>query len=232
LQIGLELFSGPAPNYIKYVWFDLGAGVFTVNEFDTASSTIYGHANAAGAEAVGAAAWYQTEEWGSPLRPQCIPACLNSFSAAGGTPVFFGRNGNRLRSPEIRIKPGVTGPDGGNTTFFFFDLSFEIPGTTEPDGFPNFFGTSASAPHVAAVAALMLDQRARDIRARKRFIGPRKLTPNAIYWTLRLTADDMTLRNFGGDIGPQRVDNARGFDFDTGFGFVDAQRALRATRGF
>jgi len=232
VQIGLELFEGPAPNYIKYVWFDLGAGVFTVNEFDTASSTIYGHANAAGAEAVGAAAWYQTEEWGSPLRPQCIPACLNSFSAAGGTPVFFGRNGNRLRSPEIRIKPGVTGPDGGNTTFFFFDLSFEIPGTTEPDGFPNFFGTSASAPHVAAVAALMLDQRARDIRARKRFIGPRKLTPNAIYWTLRLTADDMTLRNFGGDIGPQRVDNARGFDFDTGFGFVDAQRALRATRGF
>ena len=49
---------------------------------------------------------------------------------------------------------------------------------------------------------------------------------------LRLTADDMKLRNFGGDIGPQRVDNANGFDFDTGFGFVDAQRALRATRGF
>ena len=47
-----------------------------------------------------------------------------------------------------------------------------------------------------------------------------------------LTADDMKLRNFGGDIGPQRVDNANGFDFDTGFGFVDAQRALRATRGF
>jgi subtilisin family serine protease len=145
--------------------------------------------------------------------------------------VLFGRNGRRLSSPEIRIKPGVTGPDGGNTTFFFADLDFEIPGTAEPDGFPNFFGTSASAPHVAAVAALMLDQRARDISARKRFIGPRNLTPDAIYWALRLTADDMSLRNFGGDIGPQRVDNARGFDFDTGFGFVDAQRALRAIRG-
>lgn len=232
VQLGIELFEGPAPNYLKYVWFDLDAGIYTVNEFDTASSTLYGHANAAGAEAVGAAAWYQTEEWGSQLRPQCVPACLNSFSSAGGTPVFFGKNGHRLPRPEIRIKPGVTGPDGGNTTFFFFDLSFEVPGTTEPDGFPNFFGTSASAPHVAAVAALMLDQRARDIAARKRFIGPRKLTPNLIYWALRLTADDMTLRNFGGDIGPQPVDNARGFDFDTGFGFVDAQRALRATRGF
>ena len=62
--------------------------------------------------------------------------------------------------------------------------------------------------------------------------GPRKLTPDLIYWAMRLTADDMKLRNFGGDIGPQRVDNANGFDFDTGFGFVDAQRALRATRGF
>jgi subtilisin family serine protease len=232
VQIGVELFQGPAPNYIKHVWFDLDVGVFAVEEYDTASATLYGHANAAGAEAVGAAAWYQTSEWGSPLRPQCRPACLNSFSSAGGTPIFFGPDGQRLERPQFRIKPGVTGPDGGNTSFFFFDLDFEIPGTTEPDGFPNFFGTSASAPHVAAVAALMLDQRVRDISARKRFFGPRKLTPDLIYWTLRLTADDMKLRNFGGDIGPQRVDNAAGFDFDTGFGFVDARRALRALRGF
>jgi len=232
VQIGIELFEGPAPNYLKHVWFDLDLGVFAVEEYDTASSTLYGHANAAGAEAVGAAAWYQTEEWGTPLRPQCRPACLNSFSSAGGTPILFGPNGRRLKAPEIRIKPGITGPDGGNTSFFLFDLDFEVPGTSEPDGVPNFFGTSASAPHVAAVAALMLDQRARDISQRKRFIGPRKLTPDAIYWALRLTADDMKLRNFGGDIGPQRVDNARGFDFDTGFGFVDARRALRVTRGF
>jgi subtilisin family serine protease len=232
VQIGIELFEGPAPNYLKYVWFDLDAGVFTVDEYDTASGTVYGHSNAAGAEAVGAAAWYQTEEWGSPLRPQCIPACLNSFSSAGGSPVFFGANGRRLGTPVVRLKPGVTGPDGGNTSFFFFDLGFEVPGTSEPDGIPNFFGTSASAPHVAAVAALILDQRERDVVARKRFIGPRRLTPDLIYWAMRLTADDMKLRNFGGDIGPQRVDNADGYDFDTGFGFVDAQRALRATRGF
>ena len=232
VQVGIELFEGPAPNYVKYVWFDLDAGVFSVDEYDTASGTVYGHANAAGAEAVGAAAWYQTEEWGSPLRPQCIPACLNSFSSAGGSPVFIGKNGRRLPFPAVRLKPGVTGPDGGNTSFFFFDLDFEVPGTSEPDGIPNFFGTSASAPHVAAVAALILDQRERDVAARKHFIGPRRLTPDLIYWAIRLTADDMKLRNFGGDIGPQRVDNANGFDFDTGFGFVDAQRALRATRGF
>jgi subtilisin family serine protease len=232
VQVGIELYEGPAPSYIKYVWFDADLGLFSVDEYDTASGTVYGHANAAGAEAVGASAWYQTEEWGSPLRPQCFPACLNSFSSAGGTPILFGRNGRRLPLPDVRLKPGVTGPDGGNTSFFLFDLGFEVPGTSEPDGLPNFFGTSASAPHVAGVAALLLHQRARDIAARKRFIGPRNLTPDLIYWALRLTADDMKLRNFGGDIGPQRVDNAQGFDFDTGFGFVDAQRALRATRGF
>ncbi len=232
VQIGVELYEGPAPNYLKYVWFDLDLGLFSVDEYDTASGTVYGHANAAGAEAVGAAAWYQTEEWGSPLRPQCKPACLNSFSSAGGTPIFIGKNGRRLPVPAVRLKPGVTGPDGGNTSFFFLDLDFEIPGTSEPDGLPNFFGTSASAPHVAAVAALMHDQRARDISAGKHFIGPRRLTPDLIYWALRLTADDLKLRNYGGDIGPQRVDNAAGFDFDTGFGFVDAQRVLRAIRGF
>ena len=28
VQIGIELFEGPSPNYVKYVWFDLDAGVF------------------------------------------------------------------------------------------------------------------------------------------------------------------------------------------------------------
>jgi hypothetical protein len=79
VQVGVELYEGASPNYLKYVWFDLDAGVFSVDEYDTASGTVFGHANAAGAEAGGASAWYQTEEWGSPLRPQCVPACLNSL---------------------------------------------------------------------------------------------------------------------------------------------------------
>ena len=101
------------------------------------------------------------------------PACLNDFSSAGGIPIYFDRFGTRLGAPQIRQVPSVTGPDGGNTTFFLSDSSYDdddgdglnspfstfISGLDNPlDEYPNFFGTSASAPHVAAVAALMLDK--------------------------------------------------------------------------
>ena len=92
--------------------------------------------------------WYQTEEWGSPLRPQCLPACLNSFSSAGGSPVFFGTNGRRLQrargAPQARASPdrtAVTLRSSSSTS------SFEVPGTTEPDGIPELlrhFGLGAA----------------------------------------------------------------------------------------
>jgi hypothetical protein len=31
VQLGIELYEGPSPNYIKHVWFDLDAGVFTID---------------------------------------------------------------------------------------------------------------------------------------------------------------------------------------------------------
>jgi subtilisin family serine protease len=227
VQLGIELASGPAPGLLKYVWYDLGSAALDVDTFDTADSTIVGHANAAGAEAVGAAAWYQTQAWGSPLRPQCVPACLDSFSSAGGTPILFDRAGRRLDAAQWRTKPGVTGPDAGNTSFFYFKLGFNVPGSSEDDAFPNFSGTSAAAPHVAAVAALLLDKRARDIAAR-RLAATARLTPAALYNVLRSTASDMRLRNLGGNLGPQPLNAGEGFDYDAGFGLVDAVGALQA----
>ncbi len=219
VQLSVELFEGPTPGYLKYVYFDFGGGTMFVDEYDTQSGSSYGHPIAAGAEAVGAAAWYNTAAWNSALHPgQCYPACLEYFSSAGGVPILFDKDGNRLRRPQVRLKPGVTGPDGGNSTFFYSVFPYEVPGSTEPDVYPNFFGTSASAPHVAAIAALMIDKQN---RAKKR-----ALTPDRIYGILEETAKDMRYAA-GRALAPFPFPfGTKGFDFDSGFGFVDAVAAL------
>lgn len=181
-NLAISNFAGPNAGLMKYVLFGNGM----INEYDTASGTVFGHANAAGAEAVGAAFYQETPEFGQN------PPLLEPFSSAGSTPILFDTAGNRLRRPEIRLKPEIVAPHGTNTTFFF--PGFDIEG----DGFPNFFGTSAAAPHAAAVAALMLD-------------AAPGTSPAEIYDILERTALDM------GDPG---------FDFDSGFGLIQADRAV------
>ena len=87
VSLGLQIshFAGPFPDLLKYVVFSSAA--FSIDEFDTASSTIYGHANAAGAEAVGAAFYAETPEFG------VAPPLLEPFSSAGPTPIFFDTSG-------------------------------------------------------------------------------------------------------------------------------------------
>jgi hypothetical protein len=218
LQLSVELFAGPTPGYIKYDYFDYGAGTMLIDEYDSQSGASYGHAIARGAASVGAAPWYNTAAWGAPFWSNCRPACLEYFSSAGGVPIFFNTSGDRLSTPQVRQKPQFTGPDGGNSTFFYSPITAVVPGSTEPDQFPNFFGTSASAPHVAAIAALMMDKQA---RAK----GP-KLSPDRIYGILQSTARDMRLRA-GRTIPPYPFPFATtGVDFDSGYGFVDADAAL------
>jgi hypothetical protein len=86
---------------------------------------------------------------------------------------------------------------------------------------------------VAAIAALMLDQRKRDIAAGKHFIGPQQLRPDVMYVALRLSAARQDIRARAGRVtGPVAIAHSKGFDFDSGFGFVDASVALRLTAGF
>ncbi len=195
VQLGIELFTGPAPALLKYV----ASGPVTFDEYGTFSSTVYGHPNAAGAESVGAVVWFNHPAF----NPNVTSPLLNTFSSAGPTPILFDTAGNPTF--ELRQKPEICGPDGGNNTFFGFDLPFPVPGTTEPDGFPNFFGTSASAPHAAGVAALLLEA------------NP-SLTPGEVYDLLETTAEDMDDRFTPG------FDT--GFDFGSGFGHLDAQAAV------
>ena len=137
LYVGLVVSAGADPNVVKYNWFEF-AGAFEPVAFDTHSGTAFGHANAAGTVSVGAASWYATVPFSTSgnvppndtLRPRidlspCRPACLNDFSSAGRIPIYLNRFGQRLAAPEIRRNPSVTGPDGGNTTFFLADSSYD-----------------------------------------------------------------------------------------------------------
>lgn len=181
-------FDGPEAALVKYVLF---GGLNVTIEHATDSPTLYGHANAAGAEAVGAAFYQETPAYG------VSPPELEYFSSAGGVPILFDRNGQALSTADLREKPEVVGPDGANTTFFYADS------TRDPDTWPNFFGTSAASPHVAAVAALM------------REANPGS-TPAEIYAALESTAIDM-------------MDT--GFDWDSGYGLVSAPDAVAAVGG-
>jgi len=180
-QLSIKRLNGPTPTRVKYVYF----GALDIQEYATNSPTSYGHANADGAVAVGAAFYDRTPEFGTS------PPQSESFSSVGGVPILFDGSGTRLPSPVVRDKPEITAPDGGNTTFFG---SFDPEG----DGFPNFFGTSAAAPHAAALAALQLEADA-------------ALTPDQVLSAQQGSAIDM---------------GAPGFDPKSGAGLVQAPQTL------
>src|SRR5262249_319387 len=125
------------------------------------------HANTVGGEAVAAADYRQTPEFGT------TPAVQEGFTSRGGTPIRFAVNGTAVN--VVRAKPDITAPDNANTTFFGVDV--------DGDGLPNFSGTSAAAPHAAGVAALLLQN------------NP-ALAPNAVYTALETTALDMNTPGF------------------------------------
>ena len=116
-NIMIVKFAGANPGLIKYVLFNFGG---TIREFATNSGTLYGHANAVGAEAVGAAAYFNTPAFG------VSPPVLNSYSSSGTTPILFDQAGNRLATPELRAKPEIVAPDGVDTTFFGSHIQMEM----------------------------------------------------------------------------------------------------------
>ena len=189
--------EGPV-NKIKLVFFGPVSAEFDIQSDLITASTVYGHANAEEAMAVGAAAHEDTPGFG------VSPAIVEEFSSLGGTPILFNIFGERI--PEvIRPKPHFTGPDGSCTTFFgseFLDAACPY----------RFFGTSASAPNVAAVAALL------------RELDP-DITNGEIKTFLESTAEDMD------DPFTPLPNTDPGFDFRTGFGFINASSAADAVVG-
>jgi subtilisin family serine protease len=192
-------YEGPDPGLIKYINFGEGQPL----EYDTQSGTIFGHPNAQGAMAVGATAWFNTPKFNENLERPLI----NGFSSRGGVPILFQKNGDPQSEPKFRNKPEFVAADGVNTTFFGNNLSFQVPGTKEPDAFPNFFGTSASAPHAAGIAALMLEA------------AQGSIIPEEVERALKRSAIDMD--------DPQTEGFDEGFDLRTGRGYIQADVAMR-----
>lgn len=164
---GIELQEGTGPGLMKYVY---GADDGNISVQNEGKSTLYGHANAKGAEAVAASSY------GSNKSPR-------GYTSLGGVPIRFDADGNRQQDDVSRQKPGIAAPDCVDNTFF---------------GSGNTFcGTSAAAPHAAAVAALMLENRP-------------DLTVDEIYGDLRGTALDI---------------GSSGGDNQSGYGFIQADQA-------
>lgn len=149
---------------VRYVVFDGGfAGAYT-SSFTPAT---YGHTTARGASGVAADAYDILFRLQGPYFPY-----LEGYSSPGPVTIWFNADGSRRDTPEVRFKPDITAPDGGNTTFF-------IPGQDlDGDGFPNFTGTSASAPHAAGVAALMIQKAG----------GSGSISPSSVAAKLKLSA--------------------------------------------
>ena len=120
---------------IRYVGF---SGVNPQEYYSYLSPVMYGHNSAQGAMGVAAYAFY------APFVPE-------GFTSPGPSTIYFDKNNRRYLLPQIRLKPDMAAMDGANTTFFSSDSAVDL------DTFPNFFGTSAAAPHAAAIAALVLD---------------------------------------------------------------------------
>ena len=195
INITVGLADGTAPPGRIKLAVEGGGLSLTIHGNYGKNPTLQGHPGAAGAAAVGAAAFYNT--------PICgvTPATLETFSSQGGTPILFDTSGTRLATSTVRQKPNFVAPDAGYDTFLGFKDTADqstVAQCADNQNFPNFLGTSAAAPHAAAVAALMMQANS-------------ALTPAQIYEAMQTSALPM------GTTTP---------DFNSGYGFIQADKVL------
>jgi hypothetical protein len=146
VRLVIKRFSGAADPLLKFAMLDNGAKDVVGSEYPestattTVGPTILGHSGAAGAISVGAVPYDDGSE----------PEYYSSRGPATGLhfgPVAGTAPASPLVPPQVLAKPDVVATDCGATTFF---ASF-----SKAEGVWRFCGTSAAAPHAAAVAALV-----------------------------------------------------------------------------
>ena len=146
VQLVINRFAGISPR-LKFAMVENGGGV-SATEYpqssgeDVVGPTIFGHSGAANAISVGAV-FRQEIEGKTELEPYSSHGpVIHDFGPVEGT-------SPAAAIPEETLsKPDVVATDCARTTFF---ASFR-------SGFWRFCGTSAAAPHAAAVAALALNR--------------------------------------------------------------------------
>jgi hypothetical protein len=159
----------PNPTPVKHLRIILNGDMYVSEYFDPSAPATFGHPTAAGA--IGVAAY-------DPFKA-FLP---EPYTSPGGKLAFYyDSDGNAYETPKVRQKPEVAATDRGNTTFFVSDDA------RDADTFPNFGGTSASAPHAAAIAALMIQQAG----------GPGSMSPDQVRTRLEHST-------FGHDLDPFR----------------------------
>jgi len=141
VQLVVNRFSGLNPR-LKFILLQNGGGVSAIeypqsSGEDVVGPTVFGHAGAEAAVAVAAVPFNNS-------------AKVESYSSRGPVTHLFGPVDGPapalpLGVPEVIPKPDLAATDCGATTFFAFLSS----------GAWRFCGTSAAAPHAAAVAALV-----------------------------------------------------------------------------
>ncbi len=147
VQLAINKFAGPGDAPLKFIFLQNGGGV-SGTEYpksgggDVVGPSIYGHAGAAGAIAVGAVRFNNsTKPEGYSSRGPATHY-YGPVEAAGPAPELPG-------APEVLSGPQLAATDCGRTTFF------AVEPKSEPGAW-RFCGTSAAAPHAAGVAALLL----------------------------------------------------------------------------
>ncbi len=145
VRLVIKRFSGSTDPVLKFAMLDNGAKDVIGSEYPESTATttvgpaIFGHSAAAGAISVGAVPYDGGSE---PEYYSSRGPAVHYFGPVAGTAAAAA-----LAAPQVVAKPDVVATDCGATTFF---ASFRIA-----EGVWRFCGTSAAAPHAAAIAALV-----------------------------------------------------------------------------
>ncbi|WP_010179393.1 S8 family serine peptidase [Aquimarina agarilytica] len=203
----IELKEGRIPRMLKFIdRFD--NVIFTTNK-NTFAGTASGHRNAEGCISVGASSFFNHPNFNDYREEAGLEKLdlikINGFSSAGGTPKMLDDLGNFI-APIVPEVPFIVGPDGGQNSFF----GLNGPRTFDDDiilrsEFKRFYGSSASAPHVAAATALLLQ-------------ADNTLTSSEVKDILKETATDMD--------DPITAEFDTGFDYGTGYGYLNILKAI------